>query len=71
MIVDSNGSLTAAERYGLAMKPCIPAYKVIFADGIMIALGLHHSKCAGKFFNVEEIKCIQQLEQISIQQMIP
>ncbi|KAL7481227.1 hypothetical protein ACHAW6_006906 [Cyclotella cf. meneghiniana] len=69
MNFESDGSLTAAERYGLVMKPCIPAYRVIFDDGVTVDLGFPRAKCAGKFFTVEEIKRIQQLEQISIQQL--
>eukprot|EP00804_Cyclotella_cryptica_P014610 CCRYP_012648-RA/>CCRYP_012648-RA protein AED:0.10 eAED:0.10 QI:92/1/1/1/0.6/0.5/6/1526/676 len=69
MNIDSVGPMTAAERYGLVMKPCIPAYKVVFDDGMTVDLGFPRAKCAGEFFTVEEIKRIQQLEQKSIQQL--
>jgi hypothetical protein len=62
----NNSGKSAAERYGLHMKQCIPAYQVVFEDGDTIPLGFPRSKCAGESFSVEEIKQIQQLEQESI-----
>ena len=66
---NQNNSLPAAERYGLSMKQCIPAYQAVFDDGCKVDLGFPRSKCAGETLSVEDIKLIQQLEQKTIEQL--
>jgi len=59
----------AAEKYGLLMKQCIPAYQVVFDDGEKVDLGFPRSKCVGESLSIEDVKQIQQAEQKSIQQL--
>ena len=59
----------AAEKYGLFIKQCIPAYQVVFDDGERVDLGFPRSKCVGESLSVEYVKQIHQLEQKSIQQL--
>jgi phytoene desaturase (3,4-didehydrolycopene-forming) len=60
---------SAAEKYGLFMKQCIPAYQVVFNDGDKVDLGFPRSKCVGATLSIDEVRKIQEQEQKSIQQL--
>lgn len=64
-IIGKNDTSTAAERYGLFMKQCIPAYQVVFDDGDIVNLGFR----AGESLTAEDVKLVQQLEQKSIDKL--
>jgi phytoene desaturase (3,4-didehydrolycopene-forming) len=67
--IDTLDFPSPAEKYGLSMKQCIPAYQVVFDDGDTVDLGFPRSKCVSATLSVEDVRKIQMQEQKSIQQL--